>query len=280
MTNTLIGSLYVLSLLFQITAVYFAYRLFSRATTYRIPCLFLMLGFSMMVLGIIYPLVHLRDNGVSNGFDAVTAVLISGFIMIGMYYMVRSFSELEDQSHIFELDSTTDAMTGALRHKETFRCLEQEISRCFRNREPLALIMIDIDHFKFVNDRYGHLVGDVVLKNLATFYQAGLREIDIFGRVGGEEFLAILPSTNEADAFEVAERLRKGLEDHVVAKVNQEPIKITISSGISVLDPERELDFVHHALADKYFQQADLAMYQAKQRGRNRSVVWQEDEIN
>jgi diguanylate cyclase (GGDEF)-like protein len=190
--------------------------------------------------------------------------------------MIRIYTSLVDQSHIFELDAKTDAMTGALRRQETFDRLEQEISRSFRNHQPLALVMIDIDHFKFVNDRYGHLVGDVVLKNLVAFYQERLRDIDILGRVGGEEFLVILPATNEADALEIAERLRKELQDHVIARVNHKPIKITTSSGISIFDPEQELDLIHKDLANKYFQQADLAMYQAKQLGRNQSYVWKE----
>lgn len=276
MTNAFAVSLYAISLLFQITAVYFSYRLFRKATIYQIPCFLLMLGFLLMVLRGIYPLIYLHRGVTLNEVDAVTVVTISGLIMLGMHYMIRAFTSIEDQSHIFELDAKIDAMTGALRQGETLNSLEQEISRCFRNRQPVALIMIDIDHFKFVNDRYGHLVGDVVLKNLVTFYQQELRDIDIFGRVGGEEFLAILPNTDATDALEIAERLRKGVEDLVVARVNHKPIKITISSGITILNPENELNLAHEALAKKYFQQADLAMYQAKQLGRNQSFIWKD----
>lgn len=276
MTEAFAVSLYIVSLLLQITAVYFSFQLFNKVTLYRIPCLFLMLGFSMMVLGRINPLASLLEDGLFNEVDAISAVAISALIMLGMYYMIQIFTSLEEQSHIFELDAKTDAMTGSLRRQETFLRLEQEISRSFRNHQPLALVMIDIDHFKFVNDRYGHLVGDVVLKNLVTFYQERLRDIDILGRVGGEEFLVILPATNEADALEIAERLRKELQDHVIARVNHKPIKITTSSGISIFDPEQELDLIHKDLANKYFQQADLAMYQAKQLGRNQSYVWKE----
>lgn len=276
MTHNIVVSLYVISLLFQIIAVYFSFQLFRKATIYRIPCLFLMLGFLMMVLTRIYPLVSPLESGIFNKIDAIKAVVISGLIMLGMYYMIRIYTSMVDQSHIFELDAKTDTMTGALRRQETFDRLEQEISRSFRNHQPLALVMIDIDHFKFVNDRYGHLVGDVVLKNLVAFYQKGLRDIDILGRVGGEEFLVILPATNESDALEITERLRKALQDHVVARINHEPIKITTSSGISIFNPEQELDLIHKDLANKYFQQADLAMYQAKQLGRNQSCVWKD----
>jgi diguanylate cyclase (GGDEF)-like protein len=276
MTNTFALSLYAVSLLFQVIAVYFSYQLFRKATIYRIPCFLLMLGFSLMVLRQIYPLINHHQGEILNPLDAITAATISGLILLGMVYMIRAFTSIEDQSHIFELDAKTDAMTGALRQAETFHRLEQEIGRSFRNHQPMALIMIDIDHFKFVNDRYGHLVGNIVLKNLVGFYREGLRDIDILGRVGGEEFLIILPNTNEDGALETAERLRKGIEDYVVARVNRQAIQITISSGITILHPERELNLVHDALAKKYFQQADLAMYQAKQLGRNQSFLWQE----
>lgn len=276
MTDAFTASLYAVSLLFQIVAVYFSYQLFCKATIYRIPCFMLMLGFSLMVLRRIYPLMNFFEGGSLNEIDAITAFSISGLLMLGMYYMIRAFTSIENQSHLFESDAKIDAMTGALRQAETFHRLEQETSRSFRNHQPVALILFDIDHFKFVNDRYGHLVGDLVLKNLVSFYQKSLRAIDILGRVGGEEFLVILPNTDEAGAIELAERLRKDLEDYVVARVNHQPIKITISSGIAILHPERELDMAHSALAKKYFQQADLAMYQAKQLGRNQNYVWQE----
>lgn len=276
MTNTFALSLYAVSLLFQVITVYFSYQLFRKATIYRIPCFLLMLGFLLMVLRRVYPFIDHHQGEILNPLDAITAATISSLIMLGMVYMIRAFTSIEDQSHIFELDAKTDAMTGALRHAETFHRLEQEIGRSFRNHQPMALIMIDIDHFKFVNDRYGHLVGDIVLKSLVSFYQEGLRGIDILGRVGGEEFLIILPNTNEDGALETAERLRKGLEGHVVARVNRQAIQITVSSGITILHPERELNLVHDALAKKYFQQADLAMYQAKQLGRNQSFLWQE----
>lgn len=280
MTNTIAVSLYVISLLFQITAVYFSYQLFNKAIIYRLPCFLLILGFSMMVLRRIFPLLALLEGGVLNAMDAITAFVISGLIMLGMYYMIRAFSSIENESHIFEIDSKTDAMTGVLRRQETFNRLEQEIGRSFRSRQPLALILFDIDHFKFVNDRYGHLVGDIVLKNLAIRYQAGLRDIDLLGRVGGEEFLVILPNTTENEVLEISERMRQKIEEHIFAKVNQLPIKITISSGLTVLNPDSELDLIHKDLANKYFQQADLAMYQAKQMGRNKNYLWKEAQLN
>ncbi len=97
--------------------------------------------------------------------------------------------------------------------------------------------------------------------------------------LGGEEFLVVLPNTHEDAALAIAERLRIQIENYVVAQIDNEPIRITISCDIAIFKPESELDLVHPALADKYFQQADLAMYQAKQRGRNQCVVWADSKI-
>jgi len=224
----------------------------------------------------IYPILDVLDGKSHNVLDAATAFTISRLLMLGTYFIARVFSSIETQSMIYEVHSKVDAMTGATRRDETFIRLEQEVGRAFRNKQPLALIMLDIDLFKFVNDRYGHMIGDLVLKNLAHYCQKGLRDIDLFGRVGGEEFLVVLPNTNESQALEVAERLRNGIEEAVIAEVEGDQIKITISNGISLLNPDAELDLVHAALAEKYFKQADMAMYQAKLEGRNRTVVWKD----
>ena len=274
MSNSFAVSLYILSVLFQITAVYFSLQLFRRAIIYRIPCLILMLGFSIMVLRGFYPLIDAFHGVDLYEIDALTATSISGLLMTAVFYLARAFSVIEIQSDLYEHDAKTDRMTGAIRKQEIMHRLEQEISRSFRNQQPLALIMFDIDHFKFVNDRYGHLVGDIVLKNFVQYSQGICRDIDLLGRVGGEEFLVILPNTNEHDAHEIAERIRIGIERLVVAMVNHEPIRITISNGIAVMHPKTELDMIHPILAEKYFKQADYAMYQAKAAGRNQTVIY------
>ncbi len=278
MTDLIATALYATSLIFHISAFYLSFRLFRRAGVYRLPCLFLMLGFLAIALRQINLLINTVWDSDPNRLDALIALITSGLFMLAMRYLTQAFSSIEIQSSIFEQDAKVDAMTGVLRRQETFKCFEQEISRSFRNRQPLALIMIDIDHFKFVNDRYGHLVGNVVLKNLAMSCQQELRDIDILGRVGGEEFLVILPNTHEDAALTIAERLRIQIENSDLAHINNESIRITISCGIAIFKPENEFDLVHPALVDKYFQQADLAMYQAKQRGRNQSVVWSDSE--
>jgi diguanylate cyclase (GGDEF)-like protein len=151
---------------------------------------------------------------------------------------------------------------------ETFSRVEQEIQRSFRSKKCVAFLMADIDHFKNVNDIYGHPIGDQVLTNLAKLCQDELREIDIFGRVGGEEFLIVLPETNLSQSMEIANRLRLQISDRPMAHANQD-IFITISIGIAILDPCIEKVGTSNALLKKYYSLCDEAMYRAKEAGRN-----------
>lgn len=174
--------------------------------------------------------------------------------------------------------SITDPLTGIGNRRHFIELAQREFQRSHRYQRPLSLIMMDLDHFKVVNDTYGHLVGDKVLRAIAKLCERNLRESDIIGRYGGEEFLILLPETpvnpsdpNKSDehtAKAVAERLRKMVES-TPTKTAQGEIPITISLGIAELtDDVGDLD----TLIDR----ADQALYQAKQGGRNQSFVWQE----
>lgn len=125
-------------------------------------------------------------------------------------------------------------------------------------------MMIDIDHFKKVNDTYGHQAGDVVLKSLASIIQVTCRQVDVIGRLGGEEFAVLMPATSIEQATEVAERLRAIVKNHPVALPQGGlPIKITISIGVSKLNSETDnIDLILHA--------ADNALYSAKNTGRDK----------
>ena len=149
--------------------------------------------------------------------------------------------------------------------------MKQEVSNAKRQKAPLCGIMTDIDFFKKVNDTYGHAVGDLVLKSIAKIIRGQLREYDIAGRYGGEEFSILLPFTKINEAQMVAERLRKTIEDKVIdiSKVNPDSetkeIQVTLSLGIYEMqadDNEEEL-----------LKKADKALYQAKNTGRNKVVV-------
>jgi diguanylate cyclase (GGDEF)-like protein/PAS domain S-box-containing protein len=162
-----------------------------------------------------------------------------------------------------------DPLTGAENRRAFMEKLEAEFHRTQRTGNPAAVIMLDIDHFKRVNDTHGHDVGDLVLKHLVSVLQGGLRRIDTLGRIGGEEFAVLLPETTWVAAAELAERLRVLVESQAAA-VPGTQVSYTISLGLATIAPTAES-------ASAVLKQADKAMYQAKHSGRNRVCVAEDD---
>lgn len=158
-----------------------------------------------------------------------------------------------------------DALTNALTRRALDEAAEIEVARSNRHRTPLSLLMLDIDHFKLVNDQYGHPAGDAVLRRFATATQACLRREDLFGRVGGEEFCALLPNTPAAGAALLAERIRKAVADLVI-EVDGHRVPLMVSIGVATLG---ENGMVWQDLV----RQADAALYAAKHAGRNRVIM-------
>jgi diguanylate cyclase (GGDEF)-like protein len=156
-----------------------------------------------------------------------------------------------------ERAAATDGLTGIANRATFDAALERELDRASRHGEDLSLVMIDIDHFKSLNDRFGHQLGDVVLQNVARMIAGGSRSFDLPARYGGEEFAVILPRTARADALVVAERLRQA-----VAEAHADP-SVTVSAGVATfpLDGAAEKDLVRAA---------DAALYASKRTGRNR----------
>jgi diguanylate cyclase (GGDEF)-like protein len=163
--------------------------------------------------------------------------------------------------------SRVDAKTGLLNAAAWEAEAEAELSRAARARQPLSVALADIDHFKGVNDTYGHLVGDRVLKALGNALTTQSRGYDRVGRFGGEEFVLLLPQTAEADAAKIAERLRGFVEDMAI-RVDERPdtpvVKVTISIGVAAMKKGESRDLADLVAA------ADSALYKAKQAGRNR----------
>lgn len=162
--------------------------------------------------------------------------------------------------------SVKDGLTSLFNRRYFTERYHQEFSRSERTQEPLSLLMIDIDHFKKINDSYGHPVGDIVLKEVSSTILSNLREMDILSRYGGEEFSLILPTCKLKDAFDIGERIRSSVSNKVIKAGNVE-ISVTVSIGVScypeVARSEKEL-----------LNSADSALYEAKKRGRNRVVVF------
>ncbi len=156
-----------------------------------------------------------------------------------------------------------DGLTGLLNHTTIKERLEQEVLRADRNGLPLSYIMIDIDHFKKVNDTYGHPTGDRVLKSLSQLFTQRLRRTDIIGRYGGEEFAIILPNTSINNALGVMEELRNSFEN-IRHRSNEEEFSVTFSCGIASFDRFKTQSELNEA--------ADKALYIAKREGRNQTI--------
>jgi len=156
----------------------------------------------------------------------------------------------------------TDSLTDISTRRYFLERFREEIRRSMRRKSSLTFLMLDMDHFKEMNDRYGHLVGDVILRETALLLKSNLREIDIIGRYGGEELGIVLTGIGKEGALQVAERLRHSIES-AVFKAYDETVGITVSIGMAVF-PEDGVD--EHGLIES----ADRALYRAKEKGRNR----------
>jgi diguanylate cyclase (GGDEF)-like protein/PAS domain S-box-containing protein len=162
--------------------------------------------------------------------------------------------------------ATTDSLTGAFNRRRFFQKARQEFLRHQRYGHPFAILLMDMDHFKKINDTHGHPVGDTVLKTFVDTCQRIFRVTDIFGRTGGEEFSAVLPETEAANAARVAERLRdRVMNSRIEGGTDTRPIQCTVSIGLTSL---REDDVALESM----IRRADKALYDAKRTGRNRVV--------
>lgn len=173
--------------------------------------------------------------------------------------------DLEEANKKLELISKTDELTGLPNRREMNETIANEMGRSARTHKPFCFIFIDIDHFKNINDTYGHACGDIILKSVAQTIRGLLRKYDVFARYGGEEFLTLLPETDLEGARVVAERFRRQIEKMTVRYADF-TIKITITLGVAKFDERLG--------ADRSIQMADKALYQGKEGGRNRVIVW------
>ncbi len=170
--------------------------------------------------------------------------------------------ELRKQKEAAELAARIDPLTGVASRRAFTEIAETEIQRALRYRLPLAMVMVDIDHFKSVNDTFGHMTGDAVLASFAHIISQEVREVDVVGRLGGEEFVVLLPNISGLEAVQVAERMRLSVAASEML-VNGEQLRYTASFGVAEFDA-KELSL------SSFLARADEALYRAKRNGRNR----------
>jgi diguanylate cyclase (GGDEF)-like protein len=171
------------------------------------------------------------------------------------------------QADLYRQLAATDFLTSLVNRRSFLEIAEIAVLNAQNEKGQLAIIMLDIDHFKNVNDQFGHLAGDEVLSIVASRIKKTLRQGDIAGRYGGEEFIVLLVGTPVDHCFNVAERIRRSVGQQPI-QLDQTTVSVTISLGLACLGPERDLSL--NTLIDR----ADQAMYLAKQQGRNRVVTW------
>lgn len=192
--------------------------------------------------------------------------LIYSFLTVTFLSALYEYSRGQSYKHALELGKKYqqlahfDPLTHLSNRRDALCILKHEQTRITRNREPLAIALCDVDHFKKINDQYGHNAGDAVLVELAKLFATNLREQDCVARWGGEEFLFIFPQTLAKNANVIAEKIKNKLQDHVV-NYEGEKIKVTVSMGIEQLNDNQNIDELINN-ADKY-------LYQAKNAGRN-----------
>lgn len=182
-------------------------------------------------------------------------------VMASISYMLQRWRAREER---FRQASITDELTSLYNRRHLLELYERTFALARRHQKPISLVMLDVDHFKSINDKYGHLAGDVALRQVASILRAQLRRTDICGRYGGEEFAIVLPETDLAGARRFAERCREAVAESEVEIAPDTSITLTISLGVASWQLASSED------AEGLLRRADDAVYVAKRNGRNR----------
>jgi diguanylate cyclase (GGDEF)-like protein len=193
---------------------------------------------------------------------AIFMLAFMAMLAAGFGFVLANFERMASQMRKL---ASVDGLTGAVNHNTTVSLLAHAMERGRREGQPVGFVMLDLDHFKRVNDRHGHAVGDQVLKAVAACTRSRLRGSDVLGRLGGEEFGLVLPATGAAGAKHLAEQVRLAVEALELQGDGGMPLRVTLSAGVAEAAKSDTPETLMH-LADK-------ALYQAKQKGRNRVVV-------
>lgn len=232
---------------------------------------------------------HVADIAFKANLTAVQILIVDGLLIGGLFAWVlhtqarqtlrdgqqsalnlllvqKKFEIEQELKKQIEIQAQTDYLTGLFNRRRFVELAERELTRAIRARTPLTLLVIDIDRFKQINDTWGHCTGDEVLQRVSSIIRDTLREEDILGRTGGEEFAIVLTQIEGSEALDIAQRLCAAVAGATIAPSGIERIPVSLSIGITELQ-DRSIGF------NKLLDEADAAMYKAKQTGRNRPFL-------
>lgn len=225
----------------------------------------LVAGVQMAALSYVRTL--MPDTANINWVSFITFIIvIEAISILASFITQRDLKQIEHQKRLLREQSIRDYLTGLYNRRYLDETLEREVRRAERAKLPIGIIMLDIDHFKRLNDKFTHAAGDVVLQNIASLLKAKIRYADIVCRYGGEEFVVVMPEASLNATLRRAEALREEVRNLNLRYKNQNLGKITISLGVAVY-PD------HGSTGQEVMQSADSALYTAKLSGRDRVVV-------
>jgi len=194
-------------------------------------------------------------------------LLVVGAFAIALLAATGTALTVHNSQVMFRAMSARDALTGVNNRREFHRQLHRHLAVAARAGRPCSLVLLDVDHFKHVNDTYGHQFGDLVLQTVAARLESVLREADVVARYGGEEFVLILPDTDARNALHVADRARRAVAAPSLTTPNGAPLSLTVSAGTATFAQDA-------GDADGLVRAADAALYRAKSAGRDRVQQW------
>lgn len=214
---------------------------------------------------------YLREPFSVNALTTVTLTLVFSSIFFHFYNRraYRFYVGMVEANRQFRELAATDPLTGLMNARAYYALCNQLIPGALRAGAPFAVLFVDIDHFKRINDTYGHAAGDEVLREVADCIRKSIRHSDVSARIGGEEFSVFLPAADQVGAAKLAEKLRANIEELRPMIAGREKIRVTASIGLASSQ-------VHHLAIEHIQRDADIAMYQAKQQGRNRVTVFEQ----
>lgn len=219
---------------------------------------------SLVITFLIYEILHASPPDIV----AISIAVIAPVVIIPLFssFALNLLFQLDEAEKILRVLSIQDDLTGAINRRHFITLAENEVKRCNRYGEIFSIAFIDIDDFKKINDSFGHLAGDQVLRSMSDIFTKNIRTTDSFARYGGDEFVILMPNTDYSQAIECVERIRAIISTTSVSYL-QDTISFTVSMGVIAIN-KRDIEL------EKLLYQVDQALYTAKRKGKNRIVSY------